>query len=427
MTKKFMYNLVAPIFLFILLLFIGGCNLHGEEEPVDEPDTPEASIPITLTQGQVTPTTGTVTTQFAYRLTYSDSVDNIPSKIEVYIDGAANTMTKAFETQTSKTFEYETALALGNHEYYFLCEDGNGNTARLPETGFYTGPTVTQATYNLSGTMSYTGSHFTFGTSSISFSCVGQSPSNFYPSAIMVKTLPIDRDLAPDFYAVYIIVDVDGDSPDFYDDPMFIYDNVIDMNNPTLIDMTASDQSVDFIFGDENKYGFQTQLTFGLLPSDWVDPDSNYVIDSGQYVMNGGSSDDYAIAYFNQNIENFTLHCYGLHDLGVNDAEWGFFFHADLLLTQGFAVTVDSIGDWTLSTVTGTPIAGGSGFTSGESVRISFINNTISILIDGSQVYSNDVSATYPYNSGYMGIYTQDDTTNPPIVAFDDLWMIMHE
>ncbi len=83
----------------------------------------------TLTNPQVTPQTGLVTTVFSFRVTYTDADNEAPVSILVYIDGASHSMTKADTFDISYVdgcvYQYNTTLPDTNHQYYFLAFDGN--------------------------------------------------------------------------------------------------------------------------------------------------------------------------------------------------------------------------------------------------------------------------------------------------------------
>ena len=101
--------------------------------------------PPTLSSGNVTPSSGDTTTIFNYYVTYTDSDGDAPTAKYVYIDGSSHTMTKISGDYTSgATFNYSTTLSAGTHNYYFYFSDGHGHTVRLPTSGTYSGPSVTQ-------------------------------------------------------------------------------------------------------------------------------------------------------------------------------------------------------------------------------------------------------------------------------------------
>ncbi len=97
----------------------------------------------TLSSGSVSPTSGTTSTTFTYKVTYKDADNDPPVTKKVYIDSTSYTMTKISGNYTiGAVYQYQTTLSVGNHTYYFYFTDGNG-TARLPINGTNFGPTVT--------------------------------------------------------------------------------------------------------------------------------------------------------------------------------------------------------------------------------------------------------------------------------------------
>jgi hypothetical protein len=96
-----------------------------------------------LSQGSVSPSTGTTSTTFTYQVTYTDADSDPPVIKRVYIDGTPYSMSYVSGNYTSGAlYQYNTKLGLGNHTYYFYFTDGN-NTARLPSNGTNYGPVVT--------------------------------------------------------------------------------------------------------------------------------------------------------------------------------------------------------------------------------------------------------------------------------------------
>ena len=95
-----------------------------------------------LESDSLTPTSGDESTIFTYQVTYTDEDNDAPIKMDVYIDGSPNEMSKISGTYTSGAiYEYSTTLIEGSHSYYFLFSDGS-NTVRQPLSGSRAGPTV---------------------------------------------------------------------------------------------------------------------------------------------------------------------------------------------------------------------------------------------------------------------------------------------
>ncbi len=92
-----------------------------------------------LYNGSVTPMNGSKTTNFTFRVRYTDRDDTAPAYVRVVIDGATRNMTAGASTWDSYVeYNYSTNLTLGNHTYYFTASDSytvntTTNTSNSPE------------------------------------------------------------------------------------------------------------------------------------------------------------------------------------------------------------------------------------------------------------------------------------------------------
>ena len=103
---------------------------------------PPNTAPI-LSSGSVNPTSGNTTNTFTYEVTYTDTDEDPPSYIKVYIDDVGYSMRNIFGTYSGGAlYRYTTTLGAGSHIYYFSASDGTA-TARLPSSSTYSGPSVT--------------------------------------------------------------------------------------------------------------------------------------------------------------------------------------------------------------------------------------------------------------------------------------------
>ena len=124
--------------------------VSGETDTSDNTKIISVSVqqqnqPPTLLSGYVTPSSGDTSTTFNYYVTYKDSDGDAPTTKYVYVVGSPHTMTKISGSYTSgATFKYSTTLSAGNYDYYFYFDDGHGHTKRLPDSGTYSGPSVSQ-------------------------------------------------------------------------------------------------------------------------------------------------------------------------------------------------------------------------------------------------------------------------------------------
>jgi len=97
----------------------------------------------TLTNGNVTPTSGLLGSTFTYMVTYTDANNNAPSFVYVKIDSTNQTMSKLNGADNTYTdgciYVYSTSsLTVGTHTYQFFTSDGIVNVQTIQ----YSGPTV---------------------------------------------------------------------------------------------------------------------------------------------------------------------------------------------------------------------------------------------------------------------------------------------
>jgi hypothetical protein len=103
-----------------------------------------------LTSGSVSPASDVSTATFTFEVTYKDNDGDSPSYVKVYIDNVGYPMSYVSGTYTSgAVYRYSTKLSRGTHTYYFEASD-NVYTVRLPTSGAYSGPTVTNSSPTLS-------------------------------------------------------------------------------------------------------------------------------------------------------------------------------------------------------------------------------------------------------------------------------------
>jgi len=110
----------------------------------------------TLSDGSVTPSSGTTSTIFEYQVTYTDAEGDLPNSILVYIDSVAYTMLPAdsdTDVTDGKLYSYSSdtgagPLSQGNHRYYFYANDSVNlyDGAYINETD---GPVVGAAIYDV--------------------------------------------------------------------------------------------------------------------------------------------------------------------------------------------------------------------------------------------------------------------------------------
>ncbi|MBA7622760.1 Outer membrane protein assembly factor BamB [subsurface metagenome] len=110
----------------------------------------------TLLWASLSPSSGSEGTAFTYEVTYADADGDAPSYVRVYIDGSSHTMSKVSGTYTGGAlYRYTTSsLSTGSHTYYFTASDGI-DTARLPTSGTYSDPTVTEEPATFQATITF--------------------------------------------------------------------------------------------------------------------------------------------------------------------------------------------------------------------------------------------------------------------------------
>jgi hypothetical protein len=96
----------------------------------------------TLSNGYVSPSTGDVSTQFSYYVTYYDPGGNPPELATVRIDGNGWSMTLWNGVPSNGVYKYSTTLSVGTHDYCFMFTSGSYTLWLPPPSTPYSGPTV---------------------------------------------------------------------------------------------------------------------------------------------------------------------------------------------------------------------------------------------------------------------------------------------
>ena len=105
-----------------------------------------------LLNGGMEPTSGDTDTEFTFYVTYTDSDGDLPSSIQVVIDGVIYDMTlRPGENATNGIYEYKMKLSKGNHTYYFMASDGKaaavgGTNVPTSEANSVATPTISEPT-----------------------------------------------------------------------------------------------------------------------------------------------------------------------------------------------------------------------------------------------------------------------------------------
>jgi len=106
------------------------------------------SVPpvFSLSNGYVTPTSGTTHTQFDYYVTYCDLGRRPPDLATVVIDGNSHSMSLSHGTPSNGSYIYSTLLAPSLHNYYFMFTQGSTTlcipSPSTPNAGPYVFPPI---------------------------------------------------------------------------------------------------------------------------------------------------------------------------------------------------------------------------------------------------------------------------------------------
>ncbi len=129
-------------FYFLFKDTLGSSARDPEEAGYYDGPTVTNSAP-ELLDCDVEPHYGKTGVSFVYSCHYSDYDDDYPGSIKVFIDGdGGHDMTLDDGPAYDGTYVYEMTLALGEHDFYFECDDGAGGSDRCPDAGATDGPLV---------------------------------------------------------------------------------------------------------------------------------------------------------------------------------------------------------------------------------------------------------------------------------------------
>lgn len=104
-----------------------------------------SSQSIHLMNGSVTPSQGNASTSFTFTVTYVDSKGQTPTAKSVYVNGIAYTMILTSGEAWNGIYSCErSGLSAGTHAFYFIFADAEGHSIRLPASGSYTGPIISE-------------------------------------------------------------------------------------------------------------------------------------------------------------------------------------------------------------------------------------------------------------------------------------------
>ncbi len=168
-----------------------GCAILPDFGVYNGPTVQVLNSPPVLLLGAVSPSSGTTATDFIYTVNYTDTDNDAPQYVNVFIDGLAHNMTKQNAGDITYSdgciYIYDAGmLSFGSHTYRFACSDGAALVS-LPPSGTYTGPTVSES--NTAPTLSsgyvspssgMVGSTFVFNVTYSDFEDDGPSLANVF-------------------------------------------------------------------------------------------------------------------------------------------------------------------------------------------------------------------------------------------------------
>jgi len=94
---------------------------------------------------RVSPSSGNTSTDFYWYVHYYDADGDPPSTRDVYIDGMSYQMELDSGSDSNGTYIYGPMnLGVGSHDYFFYFTDGHGGSDRLPSSGTFSGPSVSE-------------------------------------------------------------------------------------------------------------------------------------------------------------------------------------------------------------------------------------------------------------------------------------------
>ena len=120
----------------------GGDDRLPDQGTFTGPSVQEGNIPPALSDGKVSPASGTTDTTFVFSVTYFDGNGDAPAVGYVAVDGGQHILTLVSGSPFNGTYSYSTQLEQGSHTFYFYFEDPSGASARAPQDGTFSGPEV---------------------------------------------------------------------------------------------------------------------------------------------------------------------------------------------------------------------------------------------------------------------------------------------
>lgn len=101
---------------------------------------PDYNHPPELLYARVSPSSGTPADTYSFSVQFTDEDGDAPAVRNVYVDGTPHATT--YSASDGRYRWSTSALAAGEHSFYFHFEDGQGGSARAPLAGAMSGPMV---------------------------------------------------------------------------------------------------------------------------------------------------------------------------------------------------------------------------------------------------------------------------------------------
>ncbi|MBP7705769.1 MAG: C1 family peptidase [Candidatus Aminicenantes bacterium] len=101
---------------------------------------PDYNHPPELLYARVSPSSGTPSDTYMFSVQFTDEDGDAPAVRNVYVDGTPHATT--YSASDGRYRWSTSALAAGEHSYFFQFEDGQGGSARAPLAGVLSGPMV---------------------------------------------------------------------------------------------------------------------------------------------------------------------------------------------------------------------------------------------------------------------------------------------
>jgi len=135
------YEKTTGILLYGFFYFSGTNTWEINMTSTNAPLPSNDNSPV-LNDPTVSPSSGNLTTLFAFSVNYTDLDNNMPISINAVINGTPYPMSKQNPSDINYMdgviYEYQTFLSNGTYNYFFNASDGAYSTS----TGVYSGPTV---------------------------------------------------------------------------------------------------------------------------------------------------------------------------------------------------------------------------------------------------------------------------------------------